>query len=250
MFIPGKIRLYSASEVLDMSNNKRSGSFFAGKGYYIALILCVCAIGITGYVFYRGNPGETAPVMEQTQPEEQEALSQTEADVPALATEPRQETAPAATEPSPTTAPTRPPEKKVLKTTSPVTGEEVAGYSMEALSYNQTTRDWRVHDGVDIAAAAGTPVCAAADGVVEAVREDDAMGTTVLIRHDGGYLTCYASLAEEISVESGEAVHMGQVIGCVGSSALLESGLGDHVHFAVTYQDAPMDPAAFLALGK
>ena len=56
---------------------------------------------------------------------------------------------------------------------SPVEGSAIYGYSMEALSYNQTTRDWRVHDGVDIAAQAGTAVCAAADGTVYAVYSDD-----------------------------------------------------------------------------
>ena len=121
---------------------------------------------------------------------------------------------------------------------------------MEALSYNQTTRDWRVHNGVDIAAEEGTPVCAAADGVVEAAYEDDLMGYTVVIRHDGGYVTQYSSLAKELSVKSGEAVHMGQVIGCASGSALVETTLGSHIHFGVTFRDAPMDPAEFLALGS
>ena len=103
---------------------------------------------------------------------------------------------------------------------------------------------------MDIAAEEGTPVCAAADGVVEAAFEDDLMGYTVVIAHDGGYTTQYSSLAENLSVKSGEAVHMGQVIGCVGTTALVETTLGSHIHFAVTYRDAPMDPADFLALGN
>ena len=83
-----------------------------------------------------------------------------------------------------------------MKTMSPVAGEEIFGYSMEALSYNQTTRDWRVHNGVDLAAEAGSEVCAAADGEVYTVYEDDAMGATVVIRHDDGFTTRYSSLAE------------------------------------------------------
>ena len=43
---------------------------------------------------------------------------------------------------------------------------------------------------------------------------------------------------------------MGQVIGCVGTTALVETTLGSHIHFGVTYRDAPMDPADFLALGS
>ena len=46
----------------------------------------------------------------------------------------------------------------------------------------------------------------------------------------------------------GEQVTMGQVIGTVGNTALVETVLGPHVHFSVTYQDLPIDPAEFLAL--
>jgi murein DD-endopeptidase MepM/ murein hydrolase activator NlpD len=130
-----------------------------------------------------------------------------------------------------------------------VAGAEIFGYSMEALSYNQTTRDWRTHNGVDIAAQEGTQVVAAADGEVYTTYEDDAMGCTVVIRHEGGYTTKYASLSKELLVQPGDLVTMGQPIGTVGSTALVETVLGPHVHFSVTCQDTPMDPAEFLALG-
>ena len=41
-----------------------------------------------------------------------------------------------------------------------------------------------------------------------------------------------------------------ETIGCVGSTALLENALGDHVHFCVLYQDTEMDPAEFLSMGS
>ena len=72
------------------------------------------------------------------------------------------------------------------------------------------------------------------------------MGTTVVIRHDGGYTTKYASLAQEVSVAAGDSVRMGDAIGCVGSTALMEQALGDHVHFSVTKNDEPVDPKVFL----
>ena len=117
---------------------------------------------------------------------------------------------------------------------------------MEALSYNQTTRDWRTHNGVDIAAEAGTEVVAAADGDVYTTYEDESLGYTVVIRHEGGYTTHYSSLGEDLRVQAGDQVQMGQVIGTVGSTALVETVLGPHVHFSVTYQDVAMDPAEFL----
>ena len=111
-----------------------------------------------------------------------------------------------------------------------------------------TTRDWRVHNGVDIAAEAGAKVSAAADGEVYSVYDDDAMGMTVVIRHDGGYTTRYASLAETVTVKPGEKVTAGQAIGAVANTALLESALGDHLHFSVTCDSKPMDPAKFLEM--
>ena len=90
---------------------------------------------------------------------------------------------------------------------------------------------------------------AAADGVVYTTYTDDAMGTTVVIRHEGGYTTVYSSLSEELAVKAGDTVKLGQTIGTVGSTALLENALSPHVHFSVTYQDVPMDPAEFLAMG-
>ena len=225
-----------------MSDNKRSRR--GGQGYYIALILCAAAIGITGYVYYR-NANQAEPVSLEETVGEVPALIEDEVDVPVIATQPAPKaTKPAATEAT-TTAPT---EKKPMKTMSPVSGDSIFGYSMEALSYNQTTRDWRVHNGVDLAAEAGAEVKAAADGEVYTVFEDDAMGTTVVIRHADGYTTKYASLAENVSVKPGDTVTMGQVIGYASDSAIVESTLGAHVHFGVSCNDVPVDPAEFLQL--
>ena len=220
-----------------MSDNKNTRGM-NGKGYYIALILCAAAIGITSYVFYRNTEAPAAgEAMEASAP-----LEQAENDVAVIATQPKPQT--------PDTQATLAPEKKALKTTSPVAGQEVFGYSMEALSYNQTTRDWRTHNGVDIAAEAGTEVVAAADGEVYTTYEDETLGYTVVIRHEGGFTTRYSSLGEDIRVQAGDQVVMGDVIGTVASTALVETVLGPHVHFGVTYMDEPMDPAEFLSLGQ
>ena len=227
-----------------MSDNKRSRR--GGQGFYIALMLCAAAIGITGYVYYR-NANQAEPVSLEETVVEVPALIEDGVDAPAIATQP----APKTTKPAPTEeATTAPTERKPLKTMSPVSGESISGYSMEALSYNQTTRDWRVHNGVDLAAEAGAEVKAAADGEVYTVFEDDSMGTTVVIRHADGYTTKYASLAENVSVKPGDTVTMGQVIGYASDSAIVESTLGAHVHFGVTCNDVPVDPAEFLAIGS
>ena len=225
-----------------MSKKKFTGNI-SGKGYYIALVLCAVAIGITGYLYYRNTddqpqqlsdtPANTAPQLSDNgQDDNMEVVATQGKDDPAPGEKPKEDKTPQPTKPT--------------KTVKPVSGDTVAPYSMEALCYNQTTRDWRVHDGMDIAAEAGTPVCASADGTVYTVCEDETMGMTVVIHHGGGYITEYASLAENVSVKAGDTVSAGQTIGYVGDSALLESAIGDHVHFSVTCDGKLVDPTDFL----
>ncbi len=222
-----------------MKSRKTGSGKFAGKGYYIALILCAAAIGISGYLYYRN---EEKPDPQLQQPTLGVNATGSQDDLPVVGPQPTLGSTD--TTPKPTVDGTKTP----LKTGMPVSGQSVAGYAMDYLSYNPTTRDWRVHDGVDIAADAGSAVCAAADGTVYTVYEDETMGTTVVIKHTDGYITKYSSLAKEVSVAPGNAVKLGQAIGTVGNTALLESAVGDHVHFAVTCNDVPMDPMAFLKM--
>ena len=218
-----------------MNKKKFSGSF-SGKGYYIALILCAAAIGISGYLYYQNNnqndPSLANPTVGIGDPDGN--------DVPVVAPDPTKKPIQADT-------PTEP-GKQVLKTGMPLSGQTVMEYAMDCLSYNPTTRDWRVHNGIDIAAEAGTAVCAAADGTVYTVYEDDTMGNTVVIRHEGGYVTTYASLDADISVAPGDTVTLGQTIGKVANTALLETEVGDHLHFCVTRNDKSMDPNEFLGI--
>lgn len=195
-----------------------------GKGYYIALILCAVAIGISGFVYYRTAGLEAPP-----------------ADVPVDATGPLEG---ASLSDKPTT-PTQT-ERKPLKLRLPVEGQIVRPHCVDCLSYDPTTRDWRTHEGLDLAAETGTPVTAAADGTVYTTYQDETMGTTVVLSHEGGYVTTYASLSPELKVQTGQEVHTGDVIGTVGNTALLETALGDHIHFTVLLDDEPVDPASLM----
>ena len=215
-----------------------------GKGYYIALVLCAVAIGITGYLYYRNNRHQEPQLQESIDITTPADSAQVEKDVQAVATQPTQEDMLQATEPAATTLPVKQP----IKTAAPVDGQTIAEYAMDALRYNQTTRDWRTHNGMDIGAESGTKVCAAAAGTVYTVYEDATMGTVVVIRHEDGYTTQYASLAKEVAVAPGDPVELGQTIGFVGQTALLESAIGAHVHFSVSCNGEAIDPAEFLNL--
>lgn len=220
-----------------MRNEKSGGR--SGKGYYIALVLCAAAIGITSYVTRpsKDKQPDTPPLL-QAESAETASSQQTQA-LEALATEAPEES------PVPSSAPQQTQPEK-LRTAPPLSGSVTTLYAMDSLSYNETTRDWRVHNGVDYPGELGDPVSAAADGTVISVREDDSLGTTVVLRHTGGYETTYQNLEESVPVQLGDKVVLGQTIGSVGATALTESAIGPHVHFSVAYQDMPMNPADFL----
>ena len=213
-----------------MSKKKFTGSV-GRKGYYIALVLCAAAIGISGFLYYRNGDKPQDPNLGSNPTVNRDDQS-------ALATDP--------TNPG-MEGPTNP--VGLQKTMYPVTGQTVAVYAMDSLTSNETTRDWRVHNGIDIAADVGTTVCAAADGEVYSVYNDEKMGQTVVIRHADGYTTKYSSLGEEVSVQPGQTVKAGQAIGTVGNTALMESAIGDHIHCAVTCNGASVDPEVFLQIG-
>ena len=237
-------------------SNKKLG---AGAKYAACILALVAvAAGITVYLTQRNNqPAQEAAIQEPlvenlaagTQAVQPTQASASASSVPATVPAKR----PDATQPSTgsteaTAATAAPSAPGGLKTAMPVPGDTIGGYAMDCLSYNETTRDWRVHNGVDLAAEAGAPVGAAADGTVYTTYEDDTLGFTVVIRHDGGYTTRYSSLDENLCVSPGDVVTLGQTIGYAGDTALVESVMSSHVHFSVSYQDQDMDPAEFFAM--
>lgn len=216
------------------------------KGYYIALILSAMAIAVTGYLYHQNQTKVQEVSVQEPIMEHLNLGSPQSTQAPAVQNgsqkKPGQPTAPSET--APAAAP-----QQSLKTVAPLQGDTIGDYAMECLSYNETTRDWRVHNGIDLAAQEGTEVCAAADGTVYAAYEDETLGHTVVIRHQGGYTTIYSNLSDALCVSAGDTVKLGQPIGYVGSSALVETAMAPHLHFSVSCQNEPIDPNDFLLLG-
>ena len=224
-----------------------------GGGYYIALLLCVAAIGVGGYYALFHTPAE--PTGDTTSQEEPlPTQSQEEPQAPVIQTmEPEEvedQTVPAPQEETETAAPVLDDTPVVAAPPSlivtPVEGETVAAFSADELQYDATMGDWRTHDGIDIQAPEGTQVLAAEAGTVQSVYEDNLMGTVVVIDHGDGVQTLYASLEADPAVETGDSVTAGQVIGTVGSTAAAEADRGAHLHFSVTQNGEPTDPEAYL----
>jgi murein DD-endopeptidase MepM/ murein hydrolase activator NlpD len=105
------------------------------------------------------------------------------------------------------------------------------------------------HTGIDLSMPFGTPVFAAADGVVVLARPMTdptgalvGYGNYVIIQHDAGLKTLYGHLLA-IGVKEGDQVKRGQLIGLVGSTG---NSTGPHLHFEVRIDDSPVDPLQML----
>jgi len=138
------------------------------------------------------------------------------------------------------------------KFSAPVDNFVIKDYSAEVPVFSYTMNDYRVHSGVDIACSAGTPVLAAADGLVCEVFCDPMMGVTVGVQHSGGALTRYKGLSEDSMnlVKTGDEVKIGQVIGASGETALIESAEEAHVHFELTINGESVDPGEYMKLSR
>ncbi|MEJ0010731.1 MAG: M23 family metallopeptidase [Alphaproteobacteria bacterium] len=99
------------------------------------------------------------------------------------------------------------------------------------------------HTGIDLAAKAGTPVLASADGVVEESQVGKGFGRVIVLRHRDGVESLYGHLSEQ-DVTVGQHVHQGQRIGAVGSSG---RSTGAHLHFQLEENGHPVNPMLALS---
>jgi murein DD-endopeptidase MepM/ murein hydrolase activator NlpD len=101
----------------------------------------------------------------------------------------------------------------------------------------------RVHEGIDLTAAVGTPVLAADEGeVVYAGNRVRGYGNMVVLRHSGDLMTVYAHNSV-LLVKVGERVTVGQRVALSGQSG---HATGPHLHFEVRKAQVPRDPMRFL----
>lgn len=219
----------------------------SGVGFYGTLAVCLGVIGVCGWLLLREEPeaDPALPVTPQIPVSQAVEMPEKEPEPVVETLEPQAIPAEPAVLPEVETDDTPVTAAAPQLIVEPLRGNVLAAFSMEELTYNQTLGDWRTHDGVDIAAQAGTTVLAACAGSVLSVTDDPLLGTTVVLEHDDGCRTTYANLQSKPNVEVGDTVSAGQIIGAVGSTAPAESGT-PHLHFAVTKDGKAVDPNEFL----
>ena len=99
----------------------------------------------------------------------------------------------------------------------------------------------RMHNGVDLGAAPGTPVRAVADGVVRRASSDEVNGRIVVIDHGHGVLTSYCH-NDQLLVKREARVHRGEIIARSGSTG---RSTGPHLHYQLDLAGEPADPLRF-----
>ena len=100
----------------------------------------------------------------------------------------------------------------------------------------------RMHEGLDLGAAYGTPIAAAAAGVVIYAGWEGGYGNLTVIDHGGGLATAYGHQSR-IAVSVGQSVAQGEIIGNVGSTG---HSTGPHLHFEVRVNGQAVDPLGYL----
>ena len=122
--------------------------------------------------------------------------------------------------------------------TRPVPGGVTSGFGYRIHPIFGTKK---LHTGWDMTASAGTPIVAAASGVVVSAGVRGGYGNAVVIDHGGGVATLYAHQSS-LAVSAGQSVERGQVIGYVGCTGYCT---GPHLHFEVRLGGSPVDPSPY-----
>lgn len=250
-----------------MENNPSKSKFedfIRSQGFYVALALCLLVVGAAIVISVLPG-GEEVPVqdaqigpVEESREGEILSVSPTQMPVihilPSVTPAPEQEQSPA--EPGETApvaatdAPRAEPVSGNAKAPAPVQGQVIWDFAIDRLLYSKTLDQWTTHEGVDIASEEGTKVKAVLAGTVEEVREDDALGYTVIIAHPGDKKSLYANLSPDIPVKAGDRVNAGDTVGLVGKSSLLECGDESHLHFGFFVKGQAVNPGKYVRLGQ
>jgi murein DD-endopeptidase MepM/ murein hydrolase activator NlpD len=130
----------------------------------------------------------------------------------------------------------------MVPNTRPLDGPVGSGFGMRSDPF---TGRAALHTGLDFPADSGTPILAAAGGVVLSAAPHPAYGNELQIDHGNGLVTRYAHCSK-VMVKAGDLVKRGQPVALVGSTG---RSTGPHLHFEVLVGGAPQNPAKFLAGG-
>lgn len=251
---------------MNSKRNSKFARFVNGKGFYVALALCLVGAGTAAWVVVDRTLGtitesssvppqstsSTAPSFPQAE-EEQVGGMAPDIEVPSASSSssqtPSSSSEPQSVSSAPSEQQTLLPDAQISAFVLPVSSAEVFNaYSAGELVKNTTLNKWSTHDGVDFKATVGTQVMSVADGTVQRIFTDGIWGRTIEVSHAGGLTSLYSGLSAETAVAEGDSVIAGQLLGVVGDTNLAEAKLQSHLHFSMKQDGKYVDPLK--AMGK
>lgn len=227
-------------------NNKKS----TNKGFYIALGICLVAIGAAAFTTYKSVKNyvsttdsissEPSFVAENNTQVGNTLQGITEPQSRDIGDEKIKETnAPQAKEEQ-----SKEVEKEEL-VIFPSGHEIIKNFSDSNPVYSKTLSDWRTHTGTDFKAEQGSIVKSMNSGVVTDIFDDQALGMTVVIEHDQGFVAYYSGLGDTVMVKKNDRVSTGQDIGSINDIPS-EISDGSHLHLGIKKDGVWIDPMSIL----
>lgn len=127
----------------------------------------------------------------------------------------------------------------------PVGNNILYNFSPETPVYNKTLNDWRTHMGTDFLAESGTTVKAIDSGVIKDIYNDEVLGMCISAEHSGGFEALYAGVQPNETLEKGQKITAGDVIGIL-SRVPFEAADESHLHLQIFADGKAVDPMKLL----
>jgi murein DD-endopeptidase MepM/ murein hydrolase activator NlpD len=226
------------------------------RGFYIALGVCLIAIGVAAWTTYDSVVNYAAPDEKTTSSTVAKQTNEAVSGIKVFASEPESTpsvsseaassqavSSAAAAKQTIAKVPAKQAVAPALTFTYPVGKTIEQKYSGQNPIYSKTMKDWRAHTGVDFTAKQGEAVKAIANGTVKNVYVDDLYGNTIVITH--GDVEAYYCGLNQMSVKTGDKVKQGAQIGTVGTVPC-ESADAPHMHLSMKKSSKFIDPLSVL----
>ncbi len=127
----------------------------------------------------------------------------------------------------------------------PVNGDVILNYSMDKSIYFSTLNQYKYHPAIVISAPVGSEVHCAARGKVSKIYVNEETGTTVLMQLGKGYDAVYGQL-KEVTVEEGDVVEQGSLIGYVSEPTKYYTLEGSNLYFQLLKKSQPINPMDYM----
>lgn len=223
-----------------------------GAHFYTAVAICILAVGVAGYTTYDSikrfaGPDEDALVSKTQQryqvqttiePSDDEISSSSYDYSSVMNSFDSKHNDDVRTQETAATA-------EAATIIYPTSKDIIKGYSGDTPVFSKTLNDWRVHNGIDLAAEQGSKIKAITNGKVADIFNDELLGTTMVIEHDGGFIAFYSGLGETTLVNAGDTVESGQEIASINDLPC-EAADGYHLHLSIKKDDKFIDPVEIL----